>query len=50
MDNDSNGSCDGADQFDSGVAAGATIFVLLGGILSIVSLATLASTLMLNHM
>lgn len=48
MDNDSNGACDGADQFDRGVATGATICVLLGGFLSTTFLVTLAR-LMLNH-
>jgi hypothetical protein len=48
MDNDSNGAVDNADQFDRGVAAGATICVLLGGILSATFLVTLAR-LMLNQ-
>ena len=49
MENDSNDACDGADQFDNGVAMGATICVLMGGLGSIVSLATLASMLIRNH-
>jgi hypothetical protein len=48
MDNDSNGAVDSADQFDRGVATGATVCVLLGGILSTTFLVTLAR-LMLNN-